>query len=358
MSVIMPSTTKSVYIKHFVDAGVPEEEDFEIVESQVDTSSLEDGQVVVQVLYMSVDPYLRGGMKSQGAPKDAGRRLIEGFVSGKVAASKNPKWTVGDFFGANLPFSTLQVISPDSKRMWKLTGLVSEETLSYGVGVLGMPGSTSYAGISGILRPNPDSDHKETIFISAASGAVGSIAGQIAKNVYSLNTIGSAGGVEKVDLLKKSFGYDHAIDYKSLPEGGEREAMVAELKKYAPEGIDMYFENVGGYHFSAAFDSLRAHGRIALCGTISNYNDVNPKFPEVNISSMIYTQQRIEGFLCFPYLAGQKGNFLKDMSAWIKEGKVSSIEETFYEGVEAWPKAFRSLFVGTHKNKGKVVVRI
>jgi NADPH-dependent curcumin reductase CurA len=142
---------------------------------------------------------------------------------------------------------------------WKLTGLIDENDIGLGIGILGMPGSTAYGGLIDVLRPNKG----ETIFISAASGAVGSLVGMIAKNIYECKVIGSVGGPEKCALVKEKFGFDHAIDYKKCNSADE---LSAALKAVAPEGIDMYFENVGGMHFEVAFNSLRNGGRMAICG--------------------------------------------------------------------------------------------
>jgi NADPH-dependent curcumin reductase CurA len=213
-------------------------------------------------------------------------------------------------------------------------------------GILGMPGSTAYGGLIDILKPVAG----QTLFVSAASGAVGSVVGMIAKNVYGCTIIGSCGGPEKCSMLKEKFGYDHAIDYKTCANADE---LTAALKVVAPDGIDMYFENVGGMHFDAAFSSLKTGGRIAICGAISEYNNLKPSGNTIDITKMIYTAQRIEGFVCMPWLSGARGNFLADMAQWYKEGKLLA-QETFTDGIENWPLAFQSLFNGM--NKGKVIV--
>jgi len=279
---------------------------------------------------------------------------MNGFVSGRVLESKSKDWKKGDFFGANLPLSTIQILGAKHRSatvMWKLNGMVDEKTISLGVGVLGMPGSTAYGGLIDVLRPIKG----QTLFVSAASGAVGSLVGQIGKSVYGLKTIGSCGGSEKSKYIKSKFGFDESIDYKALPKDFAKglEALSSELKRTAPDGIDMYFENVGGIFFEAALKALRPYGRIAVCGCISGYNEKNPPMSKLYIGQMIYSFQRIEGFVCSPWLRGERGNFLKDMSKWLKEGKVKP-EETFFKGVESWPLAFRSLFTG--KKRGKVVV--
>lgn len=342
---------KSVALKEPFDEGVPGPEHFDIVESEVpQLTSDQEGWISVKITAMSADPYLRSAVKTTGSVGAGG--TMNGFVVGKVLTSNgNEKWQVGDSFGAALPFTTIQNLSPDAMSktiMWKLSGLVeSDQELSLGLGVLGMPGSTAYGGLTDVLAPK----NGETIFISAASGAVGSLVGMLAKRVFNCTVIGSCGGPEKCALIKEKFGFDHAIDYKTISNAQE---LTAALKAVAPDGIDMYFENVGGMHFDAAFASLRPHGRIAVCGGISQYNSV-PELNSINPLQMIYTFQRIEGFVCMPWLSGQKGNFLSDMHQYLREGKLV-VQETFYDGIESWPEAFQALFTG--KNLGKVVVKI
>ncbi len=276
---------------------------------------------------------------------------MTGFIAGKVLASKNVNWKKDDLIGGMLPFNTVQIITGGALAAtytWNLTGLVDESNISYGIGVLGMPGSTAYGGLIDVLRPLEG----ETIFISAASGAVGSVVGQLAKHLYKCNVIGSVGGPAKSALVKEKFGFDHAIDYKAVSTAPE---LIALLKDAVPEGIDMYFENVGGIHFEAAMDQLRPKGRVAVCGIISESNSAGTALTYFNPMKMIYTAQRIEGIYCAPWLSGAKGNFLKDMSGWVRDGHVV-IQETFYDGIEQWPNAFQALFTGA--NVGKVVVRV
>jgi len=347
----MAQTAKAVWLCDFVNSGVPQPEHFEVVESEVNPDDAGDGDIVVEIKFMSVDPYLRAGLKRTPESGESGRRVMSGFVSGRVVASKSADWAEGDLFGASLPFQTFQIVKNVSKQViWKLTDLLEEKNLSHGIGVLGMTGSTAYAGVTAVLRP----EEGETIYVSAASGAVGSLVGQIAKNVYGVTTIGSCGSDEKIELIKSTFGYDHGINYHKVDD---KEALKKELKELAPKGLNMVFENVGGFQFDACFDSLAAGGRVAICGLIAQYNNEKFEPTSLQLSQMIYTAQRIEGFVCFPWLTGQKGNFLQDMSKWLKEGKVTGVEETFYEGIDNWAVAFKSLFE-KNDNKGKVVVRI
>jgi len=263
---------------------------------------------------------------------------------------------VGSLMGAALPFSSVQLVTSEvlSKTMsWNLTDHISEDEITLGIGVLGMPGSTAYGGLTGVLRPNEG----ETLFVSAAAGAVGSLVGQMAKAKYNCTVVGSCGGAAKNELVKAKFGFDHAIDYKELSSDDKAAELASKIKEAVPDGIDMYFENVGGYHFEAAMATLRPKGRIAVCGSISTYNYESGTAPlnNINISQMIYTFQRIEGFVCMPWLTGRQGNFLADVSQWYREGKLN-VEETTFDGIHSWVDAFAALFTGA--NTGKVVVKL
>lgn len=174
----------------------------------------------------------------------------------------------------------------------------------------------------------------------------------LAKQLYGCTVIGSCGGPEKCALVKNVFGFDHAIDYKTISNADQ---LKEALKEFAPEGIDMYFENVGGMHFEAAINSLRLKGRIAICGQISEYNKSSRSLCAFDPLKMIYSFQRIQGFMCSPWLDGKKGNFLRDMHQYLREGKIIAKETTF-QGIESWPEAFRSLFTGA--NICKVVVKL
>lgn len=352
----MSVTSKSVILIDNINEGVPGPEHFRIGETPFDvegaTNSLAEGSIIVQLLVISADPYLRGMIRNDRSPfyvRPGG--VMKGFVAGKIVASKNGDWTEGDLFGSHLEFTTYQVVTGEQIKQVgfrKLTNLIDESQISLGIGVLGMPGSTSYGGLIDILQPKEG----ETIFISAAAGAVGGMVGMLAKQLYHCKVIGSCGGEEKCTFIKEKYGFDHAIDYKTVKN---KEELVAKLKEIAPEGIDMYFENVGGIHFEAALEVLRAQGRVAVCGGISEYNAKTPALCGMDPMKMIYNQQRIEGFMCARWLSGQKGKFLEEMSQWWKEGKLF-VQETPFEGIDKWPNAFQSLFLGT--NFGKVVVKV
>jgi NADPH-dependent curcumin reductase CurA len=182
---------------------------------------------------------------------------------------------------------------------------------------------------------------------------VGSMVGMLAKNVFGCTVIGSAGGPEKCKMVVEKFGFDACVDYREAK--GDASKLVAMVTKVAPKGIDTYFDNVGGFHFEAATALLRPAGRIALCGAIAAYNDAVPLPANLFTMKMIYTGQRIEGFVCSAWLAGKRGAFYKEMPQWVSEGKIV-VEETRFKGVENWAVGFQALFEG--KNTGKVVVDI
>mmetsp|Transcript_74301 Transcript_74301/g.119912 ORF Transcript_74301/g.119912 Transcript_74301/m.119912 type:complete len:362 (-) Transcript_74301:335-1420(-) len=336
---------KTIILKTTLDEGIPGPEHFEVVPSPAPV--IGDG-VLVQLLAISADPYMRNRIKSGGDFKAGGP--MAGFVSGKILESRVPDWKVGDLFGAVLPYTDVQAVAAEElKGFRRLTGLLkSEAEISLGIGALGMPGSTAYGGLIDILQPKKG----ETIWVSGAAGAVGSMVGMMAKHVYGCTVVGSAGGPEKCRMVKEKFGFDHCVDYKACDTSKD---MIIALRKVAPKGIDMYFENVGGMHFEAAMSCLRPRGRVAVCGVISGYNEAKLPPNKLNLGNMIYTGQRIEGFECMPWLLGKRGNFLTDMSGWVRDGKVRA-EETFFDGMESFGSAFQALFVGG--NVGKVVVRV
>ena len=216
-----------------------------------------------------------------------------------------------------MPFVTVQMLTASQLKetlMWKLTGIVDREQLSLGLGILGMPGSTAYGGLLDVLAAKKG----ETLWVSAAAGAVGSMVGQIAKNVVGMTVVGSCGGEQKGKIIREQFGFDHSVDYKTVSTAEE---LAAKVRDCVPEGIDCYFENVGGIHFEAAMSLLKRHGRIAVCGSISSYNSAKPEYCKINISNMIYSFQRVEGFVCHPWLTHQKGIFSTIWQSGLKRAK-------------------------------------
>jgi hypothetical protein len=318
--------------------GVPTPDNFEVAETDVPTPA--SGQILVRNSYISVDPYMRGRMvdrKSYAPPFKIGEAL-QGHAVGQVVASNgNDKLKVGDF-----------VQSMNGWREWYVSAGADVQKFepaapiqSY-LGALGMPGMTAYAGL---LRIGALKDG-ERVFVSAASGAVGSVVCQIAK-AKGCYVVGSVGSDEKAQYLK-SLGIDAAINYKSC---GDLNAAVA---KAFPEGIDVYFENVGGVHLEAALNNMRPNGRIPLCGMIDMYNATEPPPGPRNLAMAIGLGLTLRGFIVsnhYDLLA----DFHRDMAKWAKEGKMKW-RETVVDGVENAPKAFIGLFKGD--NLGKMVVRV
>ena len=348
----MAAIAKSLFLKSSVGEGLPGPEHFRV--SEIDPFlDLNPGDILVKLLVISADPSHRIMIKpvpTGYAHVKQGERM-SGFVAGKVMESRNSNWVTGDLFGAYLPFTTIQVVTSahlSKTLIWKLTNIIDESNISYGIGIFGMPGSTAYGGLVDVLAVKEG----QTLFVSGAAGAVGSMVGMIAKNVYNCTVIGSCGGPEKCNLIKTEFGFDHAIDYKTIQTAEELQSRILE---FAPKGIDMYFDNVGGMHLEAAYNSLAPGGRIAICGGISGYNEKESPKISINPMAMIGKGTRMEGFMCVPWLTGVKGKFLEEMVRWHTEGKIIA-KETIFEGIEQWPVAFNALFVG--RNIGKVVVRV
>lgn len=348
---------KTLTLIQSVDSGLPKPEHFHIDEEEYDLEKAKndcpEGGVVLQSMMLSADPYLRFHIRSSGQVHPG--QLMRGHVAGKVLESKNDSWVAGDLFAGYLPFQTYLTLDEESLRnasLNQMTEYIDESQLNLAVGILGMTGSTSYAGIIGLLQSSITTPGK-TIFITAASGAVGSIAGMLVKNVCGLRVIGSCGGAEKCTMIREKFGFDEAIDYKQFTT---KEDFVHALQAAAPDGIDYFFDNVGGVSFEAALEVLKPKGHVVVCGHISHYNEEEPS-GTITIPAMklVFKQWKVEGFVCAEWLCGAKGNFLPDMAKWISEGKIHQ-EETVWEGLERWPEAFQSLFVGS--KTGKVVVRL
>jgi NADPH-dependent curcumin reductase CurA len=317
--------------------GLPTPDNFELVETAVPTPG--PGQVLVRNSYISVDPYMRGRMmdrESYVPPFQIGETLTGGAI-GQVVASNSPDVKVGTY-----------VQSMQGWREWYVAGAGEVQAfepavgLSTYLGTFGMPGLTAYAGL---LRIGALKDG-ERVFVSAACGAVGQVVCQIAK-AKGCYVVGSAGSDEKTDFLT-SLGIDGVINYKTC---GDLDAAVA---KAFPEGIDVYFENVGGAHLEAALNRMRWGGRIPMCGMIDMYNATEPPPGPRNLVMLIALSLRMEGFIVSNHY-DLLGDFLRDMTAWAKAGKMTW-RETIVDGVENAPGAFIGLFKG--ENLGKMVVRV
>ncbi|MCM3301521.1 NADP-dependent oxidoreductase [Streptomyces pseudogriseolus] len=319
--------------------GRPEPENFALVEAEVRTPG--EGQVLVRNEYLSVDPYMRGRMsaaKSYVAPYELGKAMQGGAV-GEVVASNAEGISAGDRVLHFLGWREYAVV--DAKSAVKVDP--SAVPLSAYLGVLGMTGLTAYAGL---LR-TASFKEGDSVFVSGAAGAVGSQVGQIAKLKGASRVIGSAGSDEKVKLLTEEYGFDAAFNYKNGP-------VSEQLRAAAPDGVDVYFDNVGGDHLEAAIGSLNRDGRIAVCGAISVYNNTEPAPGPKNLARLIQTRGRIEGFLVGDHYDLQP-QFVEEVGAWIRSGELK-YRETVVEGIENNLEAF--LGVLRDDNTGKMIVKL
>jgi hypothetical protein len=294
---------------------------------------------------MTVDPYMRGRMndvKSYTPPFAIGEALTGGAI-GQVTASAHPAFAVGDVVSSMAGWREAFTARPEAVGLTRLpdTDLGPQTFL----GALGMPGLTAYAGLLRIGAPRPG----ETVFVSGAAGAVGSLVCQIAK-IKGCYVVGSAGGARKCEWLR-SLGVDAVIDYKSVGAGG---ALTRALREAAPKGVDVYFDNVGGDHLTAAIDCANVFARMPICGMISLYNADRPQPGPHNMTMIIGKRIRIEGLLVTDH-SDMQAQFVAEMSDWIRSGRIVH-EETVMEGIERAPDAFLGLFSG--ENTGKMLVRL
>ncbi|MEZ9197320.1 NADP-dependent oxidoreductase [Shewanella sp. 10N.286.54.B9] len=318
--------------------GLPNASNF--AEAEVTLPAIKEGEFLVKNLWMSVDPYMRGRMidrKSYIAPFEVGA-VLEGGAIGEVIESNNSEFPVGSKVNSMHGWRSHYVT--DGTEITRLPQTPISE--SHFLGVLGMPGMTAWTGLNRIAELKSG----ETLFVSAASGAVGSVAVQIGK-LMGARVVASVGSDEKAEHIK-SLGVDAVINYKTCGD------LTAALAQAAPEGIDVYFENVGGEHLTAALNNMKDHGRIAVCGMIAQYNDTTPTPGPANLAQIIMKKLKIEGFIVFEHWAHYP-EFAKQMGQWLAEGKVTA-EQTVYEGLSNAPDAFIGLFEG--KNRGKMIVKL
>ncbi|MFQ5534533.1 MAG: NADP-dependent oxidoreductase [Sphingomonadales bacterium] len=318
--------------------GWVSEDNFEITESARPEPA--DGQVLIRVIHLSLDPYMRARMndvKSYVPPFQTGE-VISGGAIGEIVASRNPGFAEGDIVSGMLGWEQYSI--SNGAGLIKLDpGLAPLPSF---LGVLGMPGFTAYVGLIKIGQPRAG----ETVFVSAASGAVGSVVGQIAK-IKGCRAAGSAGTDEKVRFITDELGFDAAFNYKT-------EHPHQTLATTCPDGIDINFENVGGETLEAALAHMNPFGRIAFCGAISQYNDTAPPPGPRNLVSIIGKRLRMEGFIVSDH-SDLLPDFTRDMSRWLQEGRVKA-RETVIQGLENTPKAFVGLFKG--ENFGKLVTQV
>ena len=312
--------------------GTPQESDFELREAADATPG--DGDVLVRNVYVSVDPYMRSrmtGVRTYVGPYEVGG-AIDGGAVGQVLESRHPGFAEGDWVLSRLGWRETGVAPGDELR--KLDPALAPPSAA--LGVLGMPGLTAWVGLVDIGRVQEG----ETVYVSGAAGAVGSAAAQIAK-LKGLRVVGSAGSSEKVEWLR-SLGIE-AFDYRETS-----------LKDALSDGIDVYFDNVGGEQLEGALNALRPFGRVIACGAISRYNDTSPEPGPRNLGFVVTKRLRIQGFIVTDH-ADRYPAFLAEVGPWVRDGAIV-YRETVVEGIERIPDAFAGLFRGD--NVGKMLVKL
>jgi NADPH-dependent curcumin reductase len=321
--------------------GEPRTSDFRFEEYAPPTPG--DGQVLLRTIWLSLDPYMRGRMSdgpSYATPVPIGG-VMEGGTVAEVIASNNPGFVKGDIVLSRAGWQTHAL--SDGTGLRKIDPTLGP--VSTAVGVLGMPGMTAYTGLLDIGKPQAG----ETVVVAAASGAVGSAVGQIAK-IKGARAVGIAGGKDKCDYVTRELGFDACLDHRDPDLAGK-------LKDACPKGIDVYFENVGGAVFEAVFPLLNAFARVPVCGLIAHYNDTEahtPKWASSMMRAVLTKRLTIRGFIVSDF-AARHGDFLRDMSGWVREGKVKH-REFVTEGLDSAPDAFMGLLKGA--NFGKQLVRV
>lgn len=331
--------TKTILLKNR-PVGKPTISDFEFVTEASDLT-IGEGEILLETTYISVDPYLRGRMndaKSYIPPFELNKPIQSGVIA-KVIASHNDNFAEGDFVSGMLSWKTKQVSTGEG--LLKVDA--SKVPLSAYLGVLGLTGLTAYLGLSQIGKPVAG----ETLVVSGAAGAVGSVVGQIGK-ILGLRVIGIAGTDEKIELLKTKFGFDVGINYNTSKD------INADIKKAAPNGVDIYFDNVGGPISDAVLFNINRFARMVICGAISVYNNTElPKSVSVQ-PFLVKNSALMQGFIVSNYVE-KFPEAMKQLSSWLAEDKLK-YSETIINGFDNTPHAFIDLFEG--KNKGKMIVKI
>ena len=319
--------------------GFPKESDFQLVETPVPKPGA--GEVLARVIYLSVDPYMRGRMsevKSYAPSMQVGDMMVGGAV-GQVVESQSEYYQAGDYVAGMFGWQQYAVV--DGHGLRKLDPKVAPLTAA--LNVLGHVGLTAYFGLLDICDPKPG----ETAVVSGAAGAVGSLVGQIAK-IKGCRAVGTAGSDAKVDWIVNELGFDAGFNYKTVADYYEK---LAEL---CPNGIDVYFDNVGGAVTDAVMRLINVHARISVCGQISQYNLEKPEMGQRWFATLIVKRAKVHGFLITDY-GPRFGEGIRDLGQWLREGKLQ-YREAFVDGIENAPRAFLGMLQG--QNIGKQLVRI
>jgi NADPH-dependent curcumin reductase CurA len=303
--------------------------------------ALQEGQIAVRVIYLSLDPYMRPRMTEMDSytPPFALDAPLSGGAVGKVVQSANAKFAEGDTVMGMFGWETISVV--DGRGVRKLDPKAAK--LTWHLGVLGMPGYTAYHGMLRIGQPKPG----ETVFVSAATGAVGALAGQLAR-LKGARVVGCAGSKAKCDFATKELGYDACFDHNARHDYDQA---LAEL---CPQGIDVDFENVGGPIFHAVFRQMNDFGRMVMCGAIAEYNDTTPQPGPEKMFAVIQRRLRIEGFIVSDHMRTMD-EFVREVGQWVAEGRIR-YRETVVPGLENAPQAFMGLLKG--ENFGKLIVQV
>ncbi len=318
--------------------GYPKMTDFELQEQPIPQPR--EGEVLIRSIWLSLDPYMRGRMRDAAsyAPSVQLGDAIVGGVVGRVVESRTPAFSVGEIVEG--PLGWQEYASSDGRNLRRVDTALGP--LSTALGVLGMPGMTAYFGFLDVCEPRPG----ETVVVSAASGAVGQVVGQIAK-IMGCRVVGTAGSAEKVNYIVDELGFDAGINYKT-------EDVPTALAEACPLGVDVYFDNVGGPVTDAVMEQLADFARISVCGQISQYNVEEPPLGPRNMRALITHQARMEGFLVFQF-AARHDEARRRMAGWIREGKLKYREDVV-EGLENAPRAFIGMMRG--ENFGKLLVKV
>jgi NADPH-dependent curcumin reductase len=317
--------------------GPPSLDNFELAESPIPEPG--EGEVLMRIAYLSLDPYMRGRMsavQSYAKPAAVGQPMVGGTV-GEILKSRNPKFLVGDIVVGHGGWQEYALSSGAGLR--KLDPAAAP--VSTALGVLGMPGMTAYVGLLEIGQPKPG----DTVVVAAASGAVGSVVGQIAK-IKGARAVGIAGGAEKCCFVADELGFDACVDHRASD-------FVQRLEAACPNGIDVYFENVGGAVQQTVWPLLNDFARIPVCGLIAQYNAMSP-MPGPDMFSVLRKRLLLRGFIVSDFAAKQ-GDFLREASEWVRTGRLK-YREDIVDGLERAPASFLGLLAG--KNFGKMLVRV
>jgi NADPH-dependent curcumin reductase len=333
----MDANTRRSWVLRRRPTGAPRASDFELIEQSIPAP--QPDEVVTRTLFLSIDPYMRGRLsdrKSYAPPVQIGE-VMTGETVGEVIASADPRLAEGDIVVGARGWQTHSITPAERLVRVERNG----PPISTYLGVLGMPGTTAYSGMKDIGQPKAG----ETVVISAASGAVGSVAGQIAKRAGA-RVVGVAGGPDKCLFVQETLGFDECVDHRAMD-------LKAALAAACPKGIDVYFENVGGALQAAVFEQLNPFARVVMCGMVAHYNETEPS-PGPNLMFVVRQRVRIEGLIVSDK-PERFAEWRKLAAPWVLDGSLK-FREDIYEGLEAAPEAFIGLLEG--RNFGKVLIEV